>query len=96
MTFDQAIVDRVERLAVARGHRVRRLPSGAGHDAQMLARVCPNAMVFTPSIGGVSHNPAEDTRPEHLEAGAQVLTDLLCELATVADPVDRPDPQEDP
>ena len=63
------------------GYSVHRLPSGAGHDAQMIARVCPAAMVFTPSRGGISHNPAEHTDPEHLEAGANVLLQVLLELA---------------
>ncbi len=79
--FDPAMVDRVEVAARARGHAVLRLPSGAGHDAQMLARVCPTAMVFVPSVGGVSHNPAELTHPEHLAAGCQVLADVLLDLA---------------
>ena len=57
------------------------MPSGAGHDAQMLARVCPTGMIFVPSRDGVSHNPAEHTSPEHLEAGTSVLADVLVELA---------------
>jgi N-carbamoyl-L-amino-acid hydrolase len=57
------------------------MPSGAGHDAQMLARLCPTGMVFVPSKGGISHNPAEDTEPEDLEAGANVLLQVLLELA---------------
>ena len=63
------------------GHTVLRLPSGAGHDAQMFARVCPTGMVFVPSRGGVSHNPAEYTAPHDLEAGARVLAEVLVELA---------------
>ena len=86
VAFDPAMIDRVERVATAHGHRVRRMPSGAGHDAQMLARVCPTAMIFTPSIGGISHNPAECTHPADLEAGANVLLDVLCELAGVVVP----------
>jgi beta-ureidopropionase / N-carbamoyl-L-amino-acid hydrolase len=82
VTFDPAVIDLVERTARGRGHSVLRLPSGAGHDAQMLARVCPTGMVFVPSRGGVSHNPAEYTEPEHLAAGAQVLADALVELAS--------------
>jgi N-carbamoyl-L-amino-acid hydrolase len=81
VAFDPAVVDLVESAAARRGHRAMRLPSGAGHDAQMLARVCPAGMVFVPSIAGISHNPAEATAPEHLEAGAQVLLDVLVELA---------------
>jgi N-carbamoyl-L-amino-acid hydrolase len=59
-----------------------RLPSGAGHDAQMLARVCPAGMIFVPSVGGISHNPAEYTAPGDLEAGANVLLQVVLELAT--------------
>ncbi len=57
------------------------MPWGAGHDAQMLARVCPTAMIFTPSHRGLSHNPAEHTDPDHLEAGANVLLQVLLTLA---------------
>jgi N-carbamoyl-L-amino-acid hydrolase len=81
VTFDPGLVDLVESAATARGLRVRRMPSGAGHDAQMLARVCPAAMIFVPSAGGVSHNPAEHTDPARLHAGLAVLTDVLRELA---------------
>jgi beta-ureidopropionase / N-carbamoyl-L-amino-acid hydrolase len=80
--FAEDIISRVERAAAERGHTVMRLPSGAGHDAQMLARMCPTGMVFVPSRGGVSHNPAEFTEPEHLAAGCQVLADVLVELAS--------------
>jgi beta-ureidopropionase / N-carbamoyl-L-amino-acid hydrolase len=81
VTFDRTVVDLVERTAAGHGHTVLRLPSGAGHDAQMFARVCPTGMVFVPSRGGVSHNPAEYTHPADLAAGAQVLADVLVELA---------------
>jgi beta-ureidopropionase / N-carbamoyl-L-amino-acid hydrolase len=93
VTFDPAVVDLVERTARAHGHTVRRMPSGAGHDAQMLARVCPAGMVFVPSIGGISHNPAERTDPADLAAGAAVLLDVLVELAggLVAGPDTRAD-----
>jgi beta-ureidopropionase / N-carbamoyl-L-amino-acid hydrolase len=79
--FDERIVDLVEKTAREHGHAVRRLPSGAGHDAQMLARLCPSGMVFVPSVGGVSHNPAEFTSPAHIEAGANVLLHVLLRLA---------------
>jgi beta-ureidopropionase / N-carbamoyl-L-amino-acid hydrolase len=49
------------------------LPSGAGHDAQMVADIAPIGMVFVPSIGGISHVPEEDTAPQDLLAGARVL-----------------------
>jgi N-carbamoyl-L-amino-acid hydrolase len=79
--FDPAVIDLVERTATRLGHSVRRMPSGAGHDAQMLARVCPTAMIFTPSVRGISHNPAEFTALDDLEAGANVLLQVLVELA---------------
>ena len=49
------------------------MPSGAGHDAQNIARVMPAAMLFVPSIGGISHHWAEDTKDEDLALGIQVL-----------------------
>lgn len=79
--FDQAIVARIEAAAASRGHSCQRMTSGAGHDAQMMARICPTAMIFTPSIAGVSHNPAEATEPDDLMAGADVLLQVLLELA---------------
>ncbi len=80
--FDPAIVARVERAARELGHPCTRMPSGAGHDAQMLARVCPAGMIFVPSEGGISHNIRERTAPADLEAGANVLLRVLVELAS--------------
>lgn len=79
--FDPDTVALVERTAQRLGHSTMRLPSGAGHDAQMLARVCPSAMIFVPSIDGISHNLAEDTAPRDVLAGTQVLLDVVLELA---------------
>jgi len=79
--FDDAVVACVEQAALTQGHTVRRMPSGAGHDAQMLARVCPTGMIFVPSVNGLSHNPAEYTSPADLEAGANVLLQVMLELA---------------
>lgn len=81
VVFDGDLVELVESTAQALGHSTRRLPSGAGHDAQMLARVCPTAMIFTPSVRGISHNPAEYTAPDDLAAGADVLLHVLWALA---------------
>ena len=58
---------------VSLGLSHRALTSGAGHDSQVMAHLTPIGMVFVPSIGGVSHNPTEDTRPDDLVAGANVL-----------------------
>jgi N-carbamoyl-L-amino-acid hydrolase len=84
--FDNLVIGTVERAAAGRGLSHMRMPSGAGHDAQMLARVCPTARIFVPSEGGISHNPAEHTTPDQIEAGANVLLDVLVELAGVTGP----------
>lgn len=54
-----------------------RMPSGAGHDAQAVAHFAPMGMVFVPSVGGLSHHPDEYSRPEDVEAGANVLLGAL-------------------
>ena len=82
--FDAGTVDLVESTAASLGYSVKRMPSGAGHDAQMLARVCPTAMIFTPSVNGLSHNPAEYTAPEDLLAGSNVLLHTMLALAGTA------------
>ncbi len=81
VVFDDQVIDLVEATARRHGRTVKRLPSGAGHDAQMLARVCPTGMIFVPSHQGISHNPAEHTDPELLVAGADVLLDVMVTLA---------------
>ena len=79
--FDESVIALVEHTADSLGLSHMRLPSGAGHDAQMMARVCPTAMVFVPSRDGISHNPAEHTDAEHLVAGCNVLLGVMSELA---------------
>jgi N-carbamoyl-L-amino-acid hydrolase len=80
VVFDAHQIDLVEATARRLGHSTKRMPSGAGHDAQMLARVCPASMIFVPSVNGLSHNIAEYTKPEHISAGADVLLHVV--LAT--------------
>lgn len=79
--FDEHWIGRIQGLATAAGHSVRRLPSGAGHDAVYVGRTCPAAMIFVPCEGGISHNEIENARPEHLAAGTQVLLGLVIEAA---------------
>ena len=79
--FSPDVIDLVDRTARRLGHTCRRLPSGAGHDAQMLARTCPSGMIFVPSIDGISHNPRENTDDADLEAGANVLLHVMLQLA---------------
>ena len=81
VVFDPRVVGLVESTASALGLSVRRMPSGAGHDAQILAGVCPAGMVFVPSVKGISHNPAEFTEPDDLVAGANVLLNTVVALA---------------
>jgi len=80
--FDPAVVDTVEATANALGLSTLRMPSGAGHDAQMMARICPTAMIFTPSHKGISHNPAEHTDSVDLAAGANTLLQVVSILAS--------------
>ncbi len=81
VVFDSRVVSLVERTAARLGTPVRQISSGAGHDAQMMARVAPTAMIFTTSHGGISHDPAEWTRPEDLVAAADTLLHTLLELS---------------
>ncbi len=82
VTFDKHIVELIEATAGRRGLTSKRMTSGAGHDAQMIARIAPSAMIFVPSIGGISHNPREYTPDADLIAGANILLDVVQRLAT--------------
>ena len=57
------------------------MPSGAGHDSQIFAKYVPTAMMFVPSINGISHNVEEETRIEDLIKGVEVLKNVLYKLA---------------
>ena len=81
VSFPTEMVSLIETTAHELAFSCRRLPSGAGHDAQMMARLCPAAMIFVPSVGGLSHNVREYTEPAHLEAGAAVLLHSVLRLA---------------
>lgn len=59
--------------AASLGLTSKGMPSGAGHDAQEMARIAPTGMIFVPSVGGISHSPKELTTPEHCVNGANVL-----------------------
>ena len=81
--FDGRVVEQIEQLAEQTGLSTKRMPSGAGHDAQMMARICPTGMIFVPSLDGISHNPAEHTDEKDLIAGAQLLSDTMLALSEV-------------
>jgi len=80
LELDPAMVDTVERAAVAEGARWRRMPSGAGHDAMLVGRHVPTGMIFVPSRDGISHSPEEYTSPGQLELGTRVLAAALRDL----------------
>nr|WP_272212300.1 Zn-dependent hydrolase [Marinicella sp. W31]MDC2878213.1 Zn-dependent hydrolase [Marinicella sp. W31] len=71
--FAPALVDSVEDAAKALGLSTQRMFSGAGHDAQIIAGLAPAAMIFVPSVNGISHNTTEFTAPADLANGANVL-----------------------
>jgi N-carbamoyl-L-amino-acid hydrolase len=57
-----------------------RMPSGAGHDAQVLATIMPSAMLFVPSIGGISHHWTENTADADIVIGAEVFVETCARL----------------
>ncbi|MBD2839846.1 Zn-dependent hydrolase [Pseudomonas sp. JM0905a] len=77
VVFDSDLASAIAASASRLGLSHRYMTSGAGHDAQMIARIAPAAMIFVPSQGGVSHNPREHTSDELLLAGADVLLDVV-------------------
>ena len=79
--FDEGIVKLVEKYAGERNLRCRRMTSGAGQDAQNMALLCPTAMIFSPSVKGISHNPKEYTKDEDLIRCARVFMDVMSDLA---------------
>ncbi|MGE0700886.1 MAG: Zn-dependent hydrolase, partial [Hyphomicrobiaceae bacterium] len=83
--FDPGCVDAVRRAAARLGYSSREISSGAGHDAVYMARVCPTSMVFVPCVDGISHNEAEDMKPEWATAGANVLLEAVLEKAEVVE-----------
>ena len=79
--FDEEIISLIYQTAGELGYSHKRMHSGAGHDAQMMAAVCPTAMIFIPSQDGISHNVNEYSSPEDIEAGANVLLNAALKRA---------------
>lgn len=75
--FDAECVAAVQQAVDGLGYPHQSIVSGAGHDAILLARYCPTAMVFIPCVGGLSHNEAEDVLPEDVCQGADVLLNAV-------------------
>ncbi len=79
--FDQALRDRIKEVLAAAGQQAPLLPTGAGHDAGVLAARIPTAMLFVRNPTGVSHSPAEHAEPDDCEAGVTALAAVLADLA---------------
>ncbi|WP_189020692.1 Zn-dependent hydrolase [Paenibacillus marchantiophytorum] len=77
VAMHQGISDDIEAACATYGFGSMKLPSGAGHDAQLFGPICPSAMIFVPSRGGISHSPEEFTEPDDLIAGFQTLVHVL-------------------
>jgi N-carbamoyl-L-amino-acid hydrolase len=82
--FDVDCINLVRSAATMFGYSHREIVSGAAHDAVYLSRIAPTAMIFVPCKDGISHNEIEDARPEHLEAGANVLLHAVLARARVS------------
>lgn len=77
VAMHEGISAEIEAACDAHGFKSMRLPSGAGHDAQLFGPICPTAMIFVPSRAGISHSPNEFTEPADLVAGFQTLVHVL-------------------
>ncbi|CAP42683.1 Zn-dependent hydrolase [Bordetella petrii] len=84
--FDPDLVGKIRDGAAARDLPRMDIVTGAGHDAVYMAAVAPTAMIFVPCKDGISHNEIEDARPDHLEAGCNVLLDAMLARAGAARP----------
>ncbi|MFT4103944.1 MAG: hydantoinase/carbamoylase family amidase, partial [Burkholderiaceae bacterium] len=82
--FDATCVSAVRQAAQALGYSHMDAVSGAGHDAVYVARLAPTSMIFVPCKDGISHNEIEDAKPEHLEAGCNVLLHAMLGHAKIA------------
>jgi N-carbamoyl-L-amino-acid hydrolase len=81
IAFDRALGNKLRNKAQARQLTTRDMIAAAGHDSVLIAPLCPSAMLFVPSIDGITHNPREYSTKEQLARGAEVLLDTVLELA---------------
>jgi beta-ureidopropionase / N-carbamoyl-L-amino-acid hydrolase len=79
--FDKSVIDLVRSAADTLKLSNMDMPSGAGHDAMHIARLCPSGMIFVPCERGISHNEIENATPQDLAAGTKVLVEVLEALA---------------
>ena len=83
---DPNLQEVIRQTAEAMGLSYTRLPSGAAHDAQNMSQIAPSAMIFVPSMGGISHSPQEYTRPQDIVNGANLLLQTLIQVDWQAAP----------
>ncbi|MBD8617300.1 Zn-dependent hydrolase [Sphingomonas sp. CFBP 13728] len=83
---DPALMDLLDAATAAAGQPIRRLVSGAGHDAMVMAALCPTAMLFIRCRGGISHNPAEHVDPADAEIALAVMSGFIDRLGATLDP----------
>ena len=81
VVFDDTIVNNIQKSVKDLGYSSKKMISGAGHDAQMMSAVCTSAMIFIPSVGGISHDPKEHSTDEAIIKGAEVLYETSLRLA---------------
>jgi N-carbamoyl-L-amino-acid hydrolase len=74
---DSRLMEWIDQSASTLGLSGQRMPSGAGHDAQEMAHLAPMAMIFVPSVGGISHSPREFTKGEDIANGVDVLLNAV-------------------
>jgi N-carbamoyl-L-amino-acid hydrolase len=78
--MDERMQQFIVQAAEGLGYSVKIMPSGAGHDAQNMAKLVPTGMLFVPSIGGISHSPKEFTRSDDMLKGANVILHTVLKL----------------
>lgn len=83
---DPNLQEVIRQSAEALGLSYARLPSGAAHDAQNMAHIAPSALIFVPSVGGISHSPREYTKPRDVANGANLLLQTLIRLDRRSEP----------
>ena len=79
--FEIRVVSSITNSARSLGYTTKKMVSGAGHDAQLMAGVCPAAMIFIPSKNGISHNVKEYSSPDDCIAGTNVLLNTVISLS---------------
>ena len=81
--MDSMLMESIEKVCIREGFTYRKMPSGAGHDAINMALFCPTAMLFIPSVGGISHSIHEYSTEKDLANGTEALLRLILDLDKV-------------